>query len=128
MDIDQEYLEKRRALWVALSDLFLDTDVSMSYDYISRVCAESSYSLDELSHILRYEVAPVCSPNLWSIAGEWAGFDEEWLIASIQKKLQAKPFLPKYLLSYFNNFGFKAYIKMHWDILEAQIIARRSQF
>ncbi|HWV13878.1 MAG TPA: hypothetical protein VN030_00490 [Cellvibrio sp.] len=127
MDIDQENLEKRRAVWVALSDLFLDSDVSTSYDYISRVCAESSYSLEELNHILRYEVAPVCLPNLWSIAGEWAGFNEEWLVASIQKKLRAKSFLPKRLLSYLNNVGFRTYIQVHWDSLETRIIARRTQ-
>ncbi len=78
--------EARRAVWIAMSDLFLDTDVQLLYAHIARVCAESPFSQDELERIFREEVAPVLEPNLRSVAGEWAGFNEEWLVSAISHR------------------------------------------
>jgi hypothetical protein len=80
-------LENRRPVWDALSDLFLDTELQASdHERIARVLAASPYSLDEIERILFYEVYPVCIPNLWCIAGEWAGFDPTWLEEQIMKR------------------------------------------
>ena len=68
-----EDIQARRAVWQALSDLFLDTDTSLSRDWRVRELARSPYSVDELEEILITEVYPVCRGNLLSIAGEWAG-------------------------------------------------------
>ncbi|HEU0123261.1 MAG TPA: hypothetical protein VFQ91_22215, partial [Bryobacteraceae bacterium] len=81
----------RRAVWIAQSDLFLDTDTRLSYPYIARVAAESPFSLDELAAIFRDEVAPIAEPNLLDIAGEWAGFPEDWLVQSIAGRLERMP-------------------------------------
>lgn len=72
-------LERRRPVWLALSDLFLDTDVSLFRRGNTRRLAASPYSLAALDAILREEVYPACSFNLTQVAGEWAGFDEDWL-------------------------------------------------
>ncbi len=69
----------RIPVWLALSDLYLDTDVTMSYDYIVRTLAASPFSLDELHEMLMYDVHPVLYSNLMSMAGEWGCFDEAWL-------------------------------------------------
>lgn len=69
-----------------MSDLFLDTDVRLFYVNVARVCAESPYSQEELERIFREEVAPVLEPNLRSVAGEWAGFDPEWLVEMISSR------------------------------------------
>jgi len=82
--------EARRAVWIAMSDLFLDTDVRLFYVSTARVCAESPYSQEELERIFREEVAPVLEPNLLVAAGEWAGFDEEWLVNSISARKPGK--------------------------------------
>ena len=66
-----------------MSELFLDTDVRLHYAWVAQVAAASVFSLDELEAIFRDEVAPVLEPNLMSIAGEWAGFNEDWLVAAI---------------------------------------------
>ena len=72
-------LARRRPVWLALSDLFLDTDVQIFREGNTRTLAASPYSVDELDTILHEEVYPACSFNLSLVAGEWAGFDADWL-------------------------------------------------
>lgn len=76
-------IEARTPVWAALSDLYLDTDVARFYDHIVETLAASPYPLDELERILFREIHPALYPNLLSVAGEWAGFDEDWLTARI---------------------------------------------
>jgi len=80
----------RRPVWEALSTLFLDTDISLSREYRARILAASPYSLSELDAILADEVFPVCRWNLLAVAGEWAGFGEQWLEQRITKYLSRK--------------------------------------
>jgi hypothetical protein len=73
-------LERRRPVWLALSELFLDTSLdSTDINRIAATLVASHYSLRDLDRILVREVYPACRGNLLSIAGEWAGFDAEWL-------------------------------------------------
>lgn len=83
-------LERRRPVWEALSTLFLDTDASLDRRWRAQVLADSRYSLDELEEILLSEVYSACSGNLRSIAGEWAGFDPEWLEDRILSRRPAR--------------------------------------
>jgi hypothetical protein len=78
-----QVLTHRRPVWEALSTMFLDTDVSTSRDWRANALAASPYSVAELEQILIHEVYPVCQPNLRSVAGEWSGFDSEWLHQAI---------------------------------------------
>jgi len=89
MNFDANTLKTRKPLWLALSDLFLDTELQ-DYDclFIANKMKESGYSLDEINTILMHEVFPVCISNLHSVAGEWTGFNEEWLT---EKITQSKP-------------------------------------
>ncbi len=79
-------LAERKKVWIALSDLFLDTDTSIFHENIVKALLASPYSIEELKKIMLYEVYPVCRWNLFSLAGEWAGFDEEWLVEKISKQ------------------------------------------
>jgi hypothetical protein len=77
-------IESRRPVWAALSELFLDANLdSADVNRIAKTLAGSRYSLHELDQILLWEVYPACRSNLLSIAGEWAGFDPEWLESRI---------------------------------------------
>ena len=94
MTHDSTKIEGRRPVWEALSDLYLDTELQSSdLDRISKVLACSPYSETELIEILAYEVHPVCKWNLMSIAGEWAGFDPDWLRDRITPRLDRRPLL-----------------------------------
>lgn len=81
-----EDVVNRRPVWQALSDLFLDTDPSLSLEWRARELAKSPYSIEELEEILIREVYPACRGNLLCIAGEWAGFDMDWLEGRIQSR------------------------------------------
>jgi len=76
---DQELLS-RIPVWEVLADFWLDTElVDFQFDHIARVIAASPYSIPEIQAIHSYEVVPAVSANLAGIAGEWVGFDSEWL-------------------------------------------------
>ncbi|MGV3621933.1 MAG: DUF7079 family protein [Archangium sp.] len=66
-------LERRRPLWDAMSDLFLDTEVRWSVPYVARRCVESGYDAEVLERIFWVEVFPEAIGNLLQVAGEWAG-------------------------------------------------------
>ncbi len=83
---DSAEVERRRRVWVALSDLYLDTDSRLNYVYIARVLADSNFSIEELHAILLEEIAPVLEQNLLQVAGVWDGFDEHWLVEQVLRR------------------------------------------
>ena len=75
-----EQIEERLPAWEALSELFLDTELQNDdHERIARALAATKFTEDDLDRILIGEVCPVCKWNMLMIAGEWAGFDPEWL-------------------------------------------------
>ena len=84
MNFDTDTLNNRKPLWIALSNLFLDTELqNYHFASIAKTMKESGYSLDEINDILMLEVFPVFIANLHSVAGEWAGFNEDWVVKTI---------------------------------------------
>ena len=78
---------QRKPVWLALSVLYLDTELTdEDYKRIASVLHEAKLSWTEIQTINREEVAPVLVYNLLGVAGEWAGFDEEWLVAAIARR------------------------------------------
>lgn len=73
-------LAARLPVWEALAEFWLDSElVDYQFDYIARAIAASPYSIEEIRNIHDYEVAPAVSANLCCVAGEWSGFDRQWL-------------------------------------------------
>jgi hypothetical protein len=78
--LSEDDLKARLPVWKALSQFWLDTELQESeLNYIVRVIAESPYCIEEVQAIHRNEVAPAVGVNLVGVAGEWAGFDDQWL-------------------------------------------------
>ena len=89
---DTEF-ERRKPVWTAFSNFWLDTELQDSdLQRIARIAAASGYSVAELRDIYLYEVAPVVYHNLLMVAGEWAGFNEKWLHAEARKRAERRSF------------------------------------
>jgi hypothetical protein len=74
-------LERRKPVWDAMSDVFLDTETRWAMPRIAFTLVQSGYEPEELDAIWRDEIVPECSWNLNQVAGEWAMFvlDEDAL-------------------------------------------------
>jgi hypothetical protein len=85
---------QRLKVWSALSNLFLDNELQETdREFICNQLAQTSYTLSEIERILWNELYPILKYNLISVAGEWAGFDEEWLLANIKiNNFDKRPF------------------------------------
>ena len=76
----------RVPVWIALSGLYLDTEVEAFHDAIAATLAASPFALDELHAMLMYDVHPVLFTNLMAPAGVWDGFDDTWLVERIRAR------------------------------------------
>jgi hypothetical protein len=92
-------IEERKPIWLALAGFYLDTELQESdFKHIANTIMESPYSLEKVKEINKYEIFPVLQPNLLSVAGEWAAFDEAWLINSIQESLSKRNTIKKIVI------------------------------
>jgi hypothetical protein len=117
-----ENLEHRRPVWEALSDLFLDTDISLTRAWRVGILAASPYSIEELEEILVDEVYPVCGFNLCSVAGEWAGFDPEGLESSILRHLRS----PLHRWRRFSLTRLMIPLPQEWRFTKAAVLRQRA--
>ena len=84
---DLSSVEIRLPVWEAFSEFFLDSKLGDNdYQRIAGVLADSPYSIHELEVILQNEVYPVLIGNLRVVAGEWSGFDRDWLKQNIEEQ------------------------------------------
>ena len=75
-----EDIENRRPVWYVLSWLFLDTELEpQQHREMATVLNQSPYTPGEIERILFEEVYPACIINMSVGAGEWEGFDPDWL-------------------------------------------------
>ena len=89
-------IEARTPIWDQMQMLYMDTDPGIVLHEIAAACARSPYSIDDLERILFNEVLTACRFNLFSLAGEWQGFELEWLVKRVLKKHRfdrRKPFV-----------------------------------
>jgi GNAT superfamily N-acetyltransferase len=96
--IDAE-IERRKPVWAALSELWLDTELEEDdLGRIAGVMEASGYPIAFLRDIYLYEVAPVVFWNLLTVAGEWQGFDQEWLVAEATKRARRRSLMLRALI------------------------------
>jgi len=75
--MDAAGIARRMPVWLAMSELFLDTELDAAdHERIRRTLAGSGYDEATLHDILRREVTPAFGPNLFSVAGVWDGWSE----------------------------------------------------
>lgn len=87
-------LERRKPVWIALSNLWLDNEIDeVALEQIAQILKSTTFTKDELRDIYLYEVAPVVYQNLRSPAGEWTGFDPSWLCHEMEKQTRRRTWL-----------------------------------
>lgn len=71
---------RRLPVWAALSRVFLDTDLSeRDYAAIAAAIDQAGFTAVEARAIFKDEVAPAFAANLRSVAGEWAGWPDDFV-------------------------------------------------
>lgn len=117
-NISESFIAKRKTVWKALSELYLDTTLADG-DLINivEIFKESPYSLTEIKEIDKTEVYPVLQVNLLIVAGEWVTFEEDWLIEKITSRLQQKNFILKYTDKIY-YYMFKKMNETYWKTIE----------
>ncbi len=84
-------LETRRKIWTALSDFYLDTELTdMDLTRTSIVFKDSGLTMNEIKDINYHEVGPLLIHNLRSVAGVWSGFNEAELHAALGLVIERK--------------------------------------
>jgi hypothetical protein len=80
-------LTRRKPVWLALSEFYLDTELQPAdFERIRAVFDQSGYSEQEIRQIDYDEVGPLLYPNLLSVAGEWIAFEETTLLDSLARR------------------------------------------
>ena len=80
--------------WELLSELFLDTELDDdAIAAIARDLRATGLGVAELERIYEDEVAPACWRNALAVpGGVWTGFDRDWLVAEVQRRLLRRRF------------------------------------
>jgi hypothetical protein len=104
--------------WLSLSELYLDTENS-NENLLSILTTLKSYGfgLAELKNINKNHVFSVLHYNLISTAGEWDGFQEDWLIKTIVSYARNTNIIKKIayrFLYYFHTRNFKKF----WNLAQ----------
>ena len=82
--IPADQLARRRPVWEAMSDFFLDTELDDArLGEIAAILRVSGYTISELEDILATEVAPLLYKNVLAPAGAWSSFDTGWIEGQI---------------------------------------------
>ncbi len=79
-----------QAAWLALGEHFLDTETRHLLPLTALACVDAGLDPDAVRETWWNELFPVLGSNLLDVAGEWAGWDEAWLLASVEKAREAR--------------------------------------
>ena len=113
---------ERHAVWIAMSELFLDTEHDQArLDAILHRLLTSPFDLTTLDRIFVDEVCPVCFSNLRSVAGVWEGFDPDDLIAECSKA-KDQPAMFAHLGRFLRHRAIKSHIP-EWEHLRTRLKA-----
>ncbi len=111
----------RIPIWIALSDFYLDTELQdHDFSHIASIIKKSPYSLAEIKQINREDVFPILYSNLLYEAGNWSGFQEEWLVGKIQKRIQNRTSIRR-ISDSIKYWCFRGMNKEYWTKLEEKI-------
>ncbi len=116
----------RESVWLALSELWLDTETTeATISYIADTLVVSGFPLDELEAIYRFEVVPAVYSNALTTAGEWAGFDADWLFGECRFHRGRRAYFPYRWLCWLLSKTLGGMMSGHFRQVMAQVAERR---
>lgn len=122
METKMSEIEIRKKIWVELSEFYLDTELQQrDFDGIAETFNNSGLTLQEIKKIDLYEVFPLLQHNLLSVAGEWAGFDPDWLFENCERFYKKRNNWFHQLKCRFLNLWFYWMRKEYWLKIENKI-------
>jgi hypothetical protein len=71
------------AVWVSMSDHFLDNETRPDLPLTALHCVEAGLSAAQARDIWRFELVPAVGANLLSMVGEWGCWNRDWLVERI---------------------------------------------
>lgn len=120
--MNKSELKNRKPIWQALSNLYLDVELQTEdFKEIAAVFNESAYTIEEIRKIDLYEVFPLLQLNLLSMAGEWAGFDEDILEEECIKKWKLRKNITYRLVCNLFNSIFYWMRKDYWQKIDTEL-------
>lgn len=83
---DEDDDPRRVEVWCAMADQYLDTETRHEIPRTARLCLEAGLDTAQAHDVWRFEVTPAVAFNVMQVAGEWAYWDQAWLVARIRRK------------------------------------------
>jgi hypothetical protein len=122
--IDKQDIEIRKPVWFALSEFYLDTELTNEdFDRIATIFQNSGLALKDIKEIDLFEVFTILQPNLLSITGAWTGFDEDWLLVECEKRYRCRKNILHRLNCKFWNIFFYWMRRNYWEQIEKRMSA-----
>lgn len=122
-----ELTVERQAIWLAFADFYLDTELGdRAFQSIAMTILNSPYTFEQIKLIDKYEVFPVLQIQLLSPIGEWAAFNDEWLIATIKRRIERTTRVNRLFIELY-YFMFKWMHKDYWEKLEIIYLKLKSE-
>lgn len=79
--------DQRKQLWIAMSDLWLDTELTEDAVLsIASAVRDSGLDREDLEAVFRHELAPFLGKNQQTTVGNWEGFDPDWVCRQAQER------------------------------------------
>ncbi|MES2655889.1 MAG: hypothetical protein V4620_09895 [Bacteroidota bacterium] len=121
---DNHDMENRKQIWIALSEFYLDTQLTPEdFDRISSIFQNSGLHINDIKEIDILEVFPLLQTNLVSAAGSWAGFNEDWLLTECTKRYKRRNNVLHKLSCKFWNSLFYSMRRDYWEQIEKRMNA-----
>ena len=68
-----------------MADQYLDTETRHRIPSLAGRCVRAGLTPEEARDVWRYQVSPAVWTNAFDVAGEWALWDSEWLVRTIER-------------------------------------------
>lgn len=121
--VSEDSVEARQNMArLAISELFLDTDLDQDdFVRLGDMLKASRLTVDELDRIYYKELAPLLYGNLETTAGEWSGFDPEWLEREISKQNRQRAIEKIPILNTVWRYWITRTTREEWQKLRSQL-------